>query len=556
MTQFNMIDAPQGPDPKRLMLAVVVTSAVLMVYSYFFAPKTDTQPAKEEVAAVENAPAKEMPLATPENELAHVDATKNDIAEQGFAFKVDSAPAKDLWRASYKAELSNRGALLSLYTLTNFRHEKPLWDQKANGSSLLRLVSKNSLITLPLDAVYEVVSEDSRHIAFRHVTKEGFAIVRRYEFLDNARIDETITFKNLNEKPLKVELALSAVKNDKKVEEPGLMNPGVQAQSLVIKTSAAHERLSYGDLEEKSKSFNDVSYVAFDEQFFLSAILPREQALLERVELRAKKLADEGSEATIELIFKPFVLMHEEEKVITHQLFMGPKQVDLLASIKPPLDENIDFGWFGVLSRPMLWLLVQIFNLVHNYGIAIILITIIIKLLTFPLTQKSFASQQAMKELQPKANELKQKYGHDKALYGQKQMELYRSEGVNPLAGCLPALIQIPIWFAFFQMLRSSVELFDQPFYGWITNLTLPDPYYVLPVLMGVTMMIQQLITPTPADQPQLKYAMLAMPIFLTFIMLNMPSGLSLYLLTNNLLTILQQMIIKKQVVKVSKKSV
>jgi YidC/Oxa1 family membrane protein insertase len=155
--------------------------------------------------------------------------------------------------------------------------------------------------------------------------------------------------------------------------------------------------------------------------------------------------------------------------------------------------------------------------------------------------------------LQPKLKELQLKYGHDRALQGQKQMELYKSHGVNPLAGCLPILIQLPIWFAFFQMLRNSVELFDQPFYGWITDLTTPDPYYVLPLLMGISMLIQQLLTPTPADQPQMKYVMMAMPVFLTFIMLNMPSGLSLYILTNNLLTILQQIIIKRQTFSMNK---
>ena len=148
-----------------------------------------------------------------------------------------------------------------------------------------------------------------------------------------------------------------------------------------------------------------------------------------------------------------------------------------------------------------------------------------------------------MKELQPKIKELQTKYGHDRTLLGQKQMELYRAEGINPVAGCLPMLIQLPIWFAFFQMLRSSVELYDQPFYWWITDLTRPDQYYVLPVLMGVSMLIRQFFTPTPADQPQMKYVMWAMPVFLTFIMLNMPCGLSLYILTNNLLTILQQII-------------
>lgn len=550
MKQFNMIDAPQGPDPKRLMLAVVVTSAVLMVYSYFFAPTPTPAPLKEETAP---AAIEKSPEAKAHGTVFHAQATAPDVATSVTAFSVQESSKKDLARASYRASTSSRGALISEYALTDFSHEMPLWDQKATGSSLLRLFSKNALITLDSEAPYEVISEDKDQIVFRHVTKEGLEIKRHYQFLDNARIDEKISFKNLSETPLKVELALSAVKKGQKGSEPGLMNPGVQAEALVVKTASNHERLSYSDVQEKPKSFNDVKYIAFDDQFFLSAILPRDQAALDRADMRVVSLPSDAHEATIELILKPFVLVFNEDKAISHQLFIGPKQVDLLASINPPLDENIDFGWFGVLSRPMLWLLVQIYNLVHNYGLAIILITFIIKLLTYPLTQKSFASQQAMKEMQPKIKELQEKYGNDRTLLGQKQMELYRTHGINPVAGCLPILIQLPIWFAFFQMLRSSVELFDQPFYGWITDLTLPDRYYVLPILMGASMMIQQLFTPTPVDQPQMKYVMLAMPVFLTFIMLNMPCGLSLYILTNNLLTILQQIIIKRQAVKVSK---
>jgi YidC/Oxa1 family membrane protein insertase len=190
---------------------------------------------------------------------------------------------------------------------------------------------------------------------------------------------------------------------------------------------------------------------------------------------------------------------------------------------------------------------VQIYIFVGNYGLAIILITCVIKLLTYPLTKKSFSSQAEMKKLQPKLAELTKKYGHDRTLLGQKQMELYKSHGINPLAGCLPLLIQLPIWFAFFQMLRNSVELYDQPFYFWIKDLTKPDEYVVLPILMGISMLIQQAFNPPPTDQPHMKYVMWFMPIFLTIIMLNMPSGLSLYILTNNLLTIGQQVIMKKR---------
>jgi YidC/Oxa1 family membrane protein insertase len=227
--------------------------------------------------------------------------------------------------------------------------------------------------------------------------------------------------------------------------------------------------------------------------------------------------------------------------------YLGPKQLALLHNAGHGLDENIDFGWFGVLSRPMLWLLSMLFSFVGNFGIAIILLTLFIKLLTFPLTQKSFVSMQNMKKIAPDVKELQKKYSHDKAMLGQKQMELYKEKGINPMAGCLPMLIQMPVWIALYQMLWNSVELYQQPFALWITDLTRPDPYYVLPIVMGVSMLIQQAFQPTPEDQPQMKYVMWAMPIFLTFIMLKMPSGLSLYILTNNILTIFQQMYIKRR---------
>ena len=154
---------------------------------------------------------------------------------------------------------------------------------------------------------------------------------------------------------------------------------------------------------------------------------------------------------------------------------------------------------------------------------------------------------QQMKKIAPEMKELQKKYSHDRAMLGQKQMELYREKGINPMAGCLPMLIQMPIWFALYQMLWNSVELYQQPFGLWIMDLTRPDPYYVLPVVMGVSMLIQQAFQPTMEDQPQMKYVMWAMPIFLTFIMLKLPAGLSLYIFTNNILTIFQQVYIKRR---------
>lgn len=541
MAQFDL--SPQGPDPKRLLLAVVMTSGVLMFYSYFFTEPAAVPAPKTEVAEVKKEPALVVPEVV-EPGFVHEQATHAVESFQKSFLVKDKVEKKEVSTA-YDAQVSNIGAVISRFALVGFSHEQVMFDEKKLGSMLLSLRSDNPKAKLAADAAYELISTGPDHIKLRHITKEGLSIERFYQFT-KPEVKEQITIKNLGPAPIKFEAVLSGLKNDEQVKT-GFLNPGVQGQSIVVKTKDKYQKIAYADLNDKNQSFSQVTYAGFDDQFFLAAVIPDYQAEIDHVTVFVKDGTDNSKRAQIDVALKPFVLVLGEEKVLNHQFFIGPKQVDLLSSLPVPLDENIDFGWFGVLSRPMLWMLVQIYGFVGNYGLAIILITFVIKLLTYPLTQKSFTSQQEMKKLQPKIKELQQKFGHDRNLLGQKQMELYKAHGINPVAGCLPLLIQLPIWFAFFQMLRNSVELYDQPFYGWIVDLTRPDQYLVLPILMGVSMLVQQAFTPPPADQPQMKYVMWSMPVFLTFIMLNMPSGLSLYILTNNLLTILQQLIIKKK---------
>lgn len=550
MTQFNTLDSPPGLDPKRLLLAVILTSVVLLAFSYFFGPKPQIPVAKDESKEIveKNDVAKAPEVIQPK---AYEQATKSDLPIEKRSFTVLEEKNTINKRTSYRAEISNQGALLDKYSLIDFSKEQVLFDKEKSGSYLLELSSNNPQSPLDKTAIYEILNADASSILLKHVTKFGLEIRRFYQFLGNATIEEQISFKNLSQTPIKVEPILSADRSEEGSKEPGILNPGVQGQSITVKTNEKYERFTYGDVKDKPKNIKNIKYVAFDDQFFLTAIVPNYNDNIEQVNINASE-KDKIKTAHISLLLKPLVLVPQEEQTISHKFFVGPKQIDLLASFSTPLDENIDFGWFGVLSRPMLWLLVQIFSFVQNYGLAIIIITFIIKLLTYPLTQKSFTSQQEMKKLAPKIKELQQKYGHDRTLLGQKQMELYKTHGINPVSGCLPLLIQLPIWFAFFQMLRNSVELFDQPFYGWLTDLTRPDPYFILPILMGVSMLIQQAFTPPPTDQPHMKYVMWIMPIFLTFIMLNMPSGLSLYILTNNLLTIVQQIIIKRKAEKIT----
>ena len=229
-----------------------------------------------------------------------------------------------------------------------------------------------------------------------------------------------------------------------------------------------------------------------------------------------------------------------------YNIFIGPKIYKDLKSYNVGLEESIDFGWFYFLAIPMLHLLIFIVGIVKNYGLAIIVLTIIVRLVMLPLTIKQFKSMDGMKRIQPEIMALREKFKGDPQRLNAETMELYKKHKVNPFSGCLPILVQIPIFFALYKTLLVSVELKGAPFIGYIVDLSAKDPYYITPVIMGVSMFIQQWLTPSTADPVQKKIFM-AMPVVFTFLFLNFPSGLVLYWLTSNILSIAQQLIITKR---------
>jgi YidC/Oxa1 family membrane protein insertase len=232
---------------------------------------------------------------------------------------------------------------------------------------------------------------------------------------------------------------------------------------------------------------------------------------------------------------------------VAHRLFVGPKDIDVLKSQGSSLEKSLDLGWFKHIAMPLLYTLKFFNRYVGNYGIAIIIITIILKALFFPLTHKSYKSMKDMQKIQPKMAALKEKYKDDRDAMNKAVMELYREHKVNPLGGCLPMVVQIPVFFALYKALMFSIELRHAPFFLWVTDLADKDPYYVTPVIMGITMFVQQKMTPSQMDPIQQKM-MLALPVVFTFMFLSFPSGLVLYWLVNNILTIGQQMYINKLV--------
>jgi YidC/Oxa1 family membrane protein insertase len=223
-----------------------------------------------------------------------------------------------------------------------------------------------------------------------------------------------------------------------------------------------------------------------------------------------------------------------------NRLFVGPKLQDTLASIAPGLDLAVDYGWLTILSQPIFWLLDKIHAVVGNWGWAIIILTILIKAAFYKLSETSYKSMANMRKLTPRMQALKDRYGDDKQRLNQAMMELYQKEKINPLGGCLPILIQIPVFIALYWVLLESVELRHAPFVLWIDNLSAPDPYFVLPLIMGVSMYVQQKLNPQPPDPIQAK-VMMALPFVFTVFFAFFPAGLVLYWVVNNLLSIAQQ---------------
>lgn len=229
------------------------------------------------------------------------------------------------------------------------------------------------------------------------------------------------------------------------------------------------------------------------------------------------------------------------------QLYVGPKLQDKLESIAPGLELTVDYGWLTVIAKPIFWLLETIHDLVRNWGWSIILLTIIIKVLFFKLSETSYKSMANMRKLTPRLQAMKDRYGDDKQRLNQAMMDLYKKEKINPLGGCLPIVVQIPVFIALYWVLLESVELRQAPFTLWINNLSAKDPYFILPLIMGVSMFIQQKLNPAPPDPMQAKI-MMSLPFVFTIFFAFFPAGLVLYWVVNNLISILQQWYITRKI--------
>lgn len=555
---------------RRMIIAVLVSVVLVIAYQYFFMPKPE-EPKKPVAPQTAEAPKVES-----KKEAAAVTVAPLPQASSRHISFTATAQLKPLPREVtvatplYTATLSNQGATLKSFKLKKYTEKgevRDLWIiikeeffpekkkpavaapkkgdpvelvlAKSGAPRALQLTRQQADDPLARD-YYQIKGDnlslkekEKGQIAFTYVSPEGLKVTKTYSFnADSYLMEMEIQSEDLSRTGQKSTLSL--------LYGPGFRAPikekqsdGYREPALMVNGKKTEEKLS--KLTGIKTFEGKVQWIALQDSYFLAALLPRDG------ETKAVFLnKDAGGEPLMGINFGEVALTPGQPRSFKAAIFMGPKEDALLKKVGPELAAIIDYGWFDFLARPFLWLMTFLYTYVKNYGLAIILVSVLIKIILYPLTQKQMKSMKAMQELQPKLKALQEKYKGDKQKLNQETFELYKRHGVNPFGGCLPLLLQFPVFIAIYQALSNAIELRQAPFFLWIDDLAAKDPYYILPVFMGVSMFIQQKLTPSSPD-PKQAQMMNIMNIVFIFLFLNFPSGLVLYYLVFNLLSLAQQ---------------
>ncbi|MCW9089603.1 MAG: membrane protein insertase YidC [Gammaproteobacteria bacterium] len=313
---------------------------------------------------------------------------------------------------------------------------------------------------------------------------------------------------------------------------------------VIYSEEEKYEKIKFDDMRKETLSRNiEGGWAAMIQHYFLSAWVPQPD---EAANYYSK--APGGNRYILGMVSPAMSVAPGESQSISSRLYVGPKLQDQLEEVAKGLELTVDYGFLTVIAKPLFWMLELIHSFVGNWGWSIILITIMIKAAFYKLSETSYKSMAQMRKLQPRLKQLKERFGDDKQKLNEAMMKMYREEKINPLGGCLPILVQIPVFIALYWMLLESVEMRQAPFMFWIQDLSIKDPYFVLPVLMGITMFIQHRLNPTPLDPIQAR-VMMILPIAFTFFFMFFPAGLVLYWVVNNTLSIAQQYYITRVVI-------
>jgi len=545
---------------KRTILAFILSFLVLIAWTSFFTPTRD-QVHKEKTTFEKGAP-KEITDVPVSPDFAR--SVPLRIPEKQAAPAIPKMPEKEIVVETplYKAIFTNSGPTIKSFELKKYRQnidpDSPLIqlvnpDNNTTDFFLMNfrtpssVQGKRMVYQVDREAIRLAPGSSPKNLVFSSVTPEGLLITQTFRFYpDRYEIDMDMNVSNQTEVS-----ATGVVTAEIKVWRPQEKKGYYSYVGFVLLLNDKLEEVEIEEVSEEKTINGQIKWVAYENDYFMSAVIPEELS----------KGTFEGRLSSSQLLegthFAPPVSLNPSQQMSSlYTLYFGPRDLEILKEVGAGLDKAIDFGWFDIIAKALFYVLIFFNKFIDNYGVSIILLTILVKLLFWPLTHKSYKSMKEMQKLQPIMAKIREKHKNDKQKMNTEMMGLYKTYKVNPLGGCLPMIIQLPVFFALFRLLGSAIELRHAPFMFWIKDLSAPDrlfhfpfsipfmaPPYGIPVLtllMGASMFIQQKMTPTPGDPAQAKM-MMFMPIIFTFMFINFPSGLVLYWLVNNLLSIGQQ---------------
>ncbi|HSF47644.1 MAG TPA: membrane protein insertase YidC [Burkholderiales bacterium] len=375
-------------------------------------------------------------------------------------------------------------------------------------------------------------------VTLRAEVAPGVEVKKLYTFRRGSYlIDVAFEITNRGQTPLAPHAYFQLLR-DGQSQGGSMLMPTSYVGPAVYTEQSKFQKVTFSEIDKGAESYpkrtND-GWIAMLQHYFLAAWLP--QANTPR-EFYTRRL--EGGLYAAGIILPVAAIGPGESQTVSMPLYAGPQEQERLDDLAPGLELTVDYGWLTVIAAPLFWVLAWIQKWVHNWGVAIIILTVLIKAAFYWLSATSYRSMAKMRVVTPKLQRIKEQYGDDRQRLHQAMMDLYKTEKINPLGGCLPILVQIPVFIALYWVLLASVELRHAPFVLWIDDLSVPDPYFVLPILMGATMIIQTWLNPTPPDPIQAKM-MKIMPVVFSVFFFFFPAGLVLYWLVNNILSIAQQ---------------
>ncbi len=379
---------------------------------------------------------------------------------------------------------------------------------------------------------------DELRVPLEFTDSKGVTFTKTYIFKKgDYAVDLEYTVNNVTADPIQVQLYTQVKRT---VQEKGSLVDQNYLGGAYGTEEEPYEKYSFSDMADKNLNITTSGgYIAFIQHYFVSAWVPKQD---QQNTLYTKLVS--GNAAIIGTKGEAVNVQAGTQATLSSTYYMGPKESDVLEAIHPDLDLTVDYGWLWFISQPLFVLLKWLHSILGNWGLAIIAITVIVKTAMYPLTKAQYTSMAKMRALQPKMAALKEKYGDDRQKFGQAMMEMYRKEKVNPMGGCFPLLLQMPIFLALFYVFLESTELRHAEFVLWLNDLSAMDPYYVLPVLFGLSMFITQKLQPMTVTDPMQQKMMTFMPVVFSIFFLWFPSGLVLYWLVSNLISIAQMLII------------